>query len=98
MRILCLMAYLFSFILVNVERRRVLSCMSPSGLRPDDAKQQQLSVARKLDVIRTFYRNTVGPVFQDNFVHSPHALDANGGEVLGYFFMKFKDTMHWIQG
>ena len=80
------------FMLVNLDRRRVLSSMSPTlssgsvsssssgDSSVNGAGAQQLNVGRKLDIMRTFYRNTVGPVFQDAFIPSPHAIDHNGGE------------------
>ncbi len=43
--------------------------------------KHQLSPARKADILRTFYRSTVGQIFPETFVPSPYAVDQNtGGE------------------
>ena len=80
--------------LINLERRRVLSSLTPTNApdlgnnsNPKQQQQQQqqqnqLGVARKLDIMRTFFRNTVGPIFQDTFIPSPHAIDHNGGKCM----------------
>ena len=77
--------------LVNVEKRRVLSSMHPSlasistnSVHSKDGavsanNTRGMNSARKLDILRTFYRNTVGAIFLDAFIPSPHAIDQNGG-------------------
>jgi hypothetical protein len=45
----------------------------PRGPKPP------LNSATKADVLKSFYRNTVGTIFPDTFVPTPHAVDQNGG-------------------
>ena len=41
--------------------------------------KQHLSPARKADILRTFFRTTVGPIFPEAFVPSPYGVDQNTG-------------------
>ena len=80
------MGFLFRFMLVNLKEHRVISSVQPH--LPEDVTSMsqikqlpngQLNIARKLDILRTFYRNTVAVLLADSFVPSPHGLDENGG-------------------
>ncbi len=64
--------------LVNLEKRRALCSTCPSDQSLEASRH--ISAERKIDIMRHFYRNTVGSIFPDTFLHSPHAVDKDGGE------------------
>ena len=79
------------FLFVNYEKRRLLCSLWPNGLPQQQQQQQQqqsqsgnssstLSAARKSDLLRFFYRSTVGAVLPDDFAPTPHAVDADTGD------------------
>ena len=74
---------LLGFIFVNLERRRALSSMAPAPAGNSSAQRRQMDPARRAEALRSFYRSTVGAVFPDTFVPTPHAVDHNGGEEEG---------------
>jgi len=41
--------------------------------------KQPLTPGRKADILRTFYRMTVGPIFPDAFVPTPYGMDQTTG-------------------
>ena len=67
-------------VLVNTERKRVLACMAPHhGTAAHHQKDSRsLSLARKLDITRTFYRTVVGAVLPSCASPSPHVLEVGG--------------------
>ena len=80
-RLICFTSQsLLGFIFVNLERRRALSSMAPAPAGDNSAQRRQMDPARRAEVLRSFYRSTVGAVFPDTFVPTPHAVDQNGGE------------------
>ena len=85
-RLMCFtLQSLLGFIFVNLERRRALSSMAPAPAGDNSAQRRQMDPARRAEVLRSFYRSTVGAVFPDTFVPTPHAVDQNGGESDGSF-------------
>ena len=74
------MQNLLGFIFINLERRRALSSMAPAPTG-NSVQRRQMDPGRRMDALRSFYRSTVGAVFPDTFVPTPHAVDQNGGDV-----------------
>lgn len=67
-----------------MEKKRVISSLQPilsdpAAKDPLGSTTRNMPEARKFDILRTFYRNTVGPIFPDHFVPTPHAADPKGG-------------------
>ena len=63
---------------MNLDKRRVFATMHPHG---EEGDNKQMTTSRKLDTLRTFIRNTVGPIFPDIYVPNPYSVDSNtGGE------------------
>ena len=50
--------------------------MHPHG---EEGDNKQMTTSRKLDTLRTFIRNTVGPIFPDIYVPNPYSIDSNTG-------------------
>ncbi|CAB4068011.1 FUZ [Lepeophtheirus salmonis] len=79
---------ILGFLLVNLEKRRVLSSMQPhfqkttsSTVSHDELPSSQGAVmqpSRKLDLLRSFYKNVVGPIFPDILILNNHNVDENG--------------------
>ena len=70
---------ILAFLVMNLDSRRCLSSMSPHG---EEGDSKQMSAAKKLDTMRSFLRNTVGPIFPDIFVPNPYSLDPlTGGKL-----------------
>ena len=71
---------ILGLLLVNTEKNRVLACMSPhQAAAPNHQKDSRsLSLARKLDIARTFYRTVVGAVLPSCATPSPHVLEVGG--------------------
>ena len=68
----------FRFIVMNLDKRRVFATTHPHG---EEGDNKQMTTSRKLDTLRTFIRNTVGPIFPDIYVPNPYSIDSNtGGE------------------
>lgn len=68
---------ILGFVLINTAKKRVLSSMVPHhGAQQRDSRN--LSVARKLDITRTFYRTVVGAVMASCATPSPHTMDQAG--------------------
>ena len=69
---------------MNLEKRRVISSLNLSDQHKESSSsggvEWAMNNSRKLDVLRTFYRNVVGPIFIDSFIPSPHAMNENGGK------------------
>ena len=58
--------------------------MHPHG---EEGDNKQMTTSRKLDILRTFIRNTVGPIFPDIYVPNPYSIDSNtGGD---FYTLKF---------
>lgn len=64
-----------------MEKRRLLSSMNPHG---EEGDNKQMSLSKKHDILRTFIRNTVGPVFPDIYVPNPYSVDPNTGENMAF--------------
>ena len=62
-----------AYILVNTDTNRVLSMMTPQ-----QKDSRSLSMARRLDICRTFYRTVVGSVLPSCATPSPHVMDIGG--------------------
>ncbi len=74
---------LSSFVLFNLDKRRILSSLSPHAGYEKDLQdmEKMLGTVGKIDVLRTFMRSTIGPIFPDIFVPNPYAVDqASGGK------------------
>ena len=71
---------ILGLILVNTEKNRVLACMSPhqGSAAAHQKDSRSLSLARKLDIARTFYRTVVGAVLPSCATPSPHVLEVGG--------------------
>lgn len=74
---------ILGLVLVNMEKKRVISSLQPilsdpAAKDPLGSTTRNMPEARKFDILRTFYRNTVGPIFPDHFVPTPHAADPKG--------------------
>jgi hypothetical protein len=68
---------ILGFILVNTQKKRVLVSMMPHhGAQQRDARS--LSLSRKLDIARTFYRTVVGAVLPSCATPSPHITEVGG--------------------
>ena len=61
---------------MNLDKRRIFSSMHPHG---EEGDNKQMTTSRKLDTLRTFIRNTVGPIFPDIYVPNPYSIDSNTG-------------------
>ena len=69
------------FVLVNLEKRKIFSSMFPHG---EEGDSKQMTTAKKIEVLRYFIRNTVGPIFPDIFVPNPYSVDSHSGENMAY--------------
>ena len=58
--------------------------MSPAPVPSSVQHKQHADVSARLATLRTFYRHTVGAVFPDTFIPTPHAVDRNGGKIEQY--------------
>ena len=68
---------ILGFLLINTEKKRVLVSMMPHhGAQQRDARS--LSLSRKLDIARTFYRTVVGAVLPSCATPSPHITEVGG--------------------
>ena len=77
---------ILGFVLVNTEKKRVLAAMTGPGAAHAHSKQHQdspraLSLARRLDIVRTFYRTVVGAVLPSPATPSPHVVEVGGALV-----------------
>ena len=70
--------------MVNLEKRKAFSSLQPHYQAGEQTKPTDISVARKIDILRTFYRMTVGPIFPEMFITNPYGIDQNTGEALAY--------------
>ena len=64
---------ILGYVLVNTDKKRVLSMMSPQ-----QKDSRSLSLPRRLDICRTFYRTVVGAVLPSSATPSPHVLELGG--------------------
>ena len=64
---------ILGYILVNTDKKRLIS-----GMVPQQKDSRSLSLARRLDISRTFYRTVVGAVLPSCATPSPHVLELGG--------------------
>ena len=68
---------------INLEKRKVISSVLPHyGCIQEDSvadTKEKLSVDRKLDILRSFFRSIVGPIFPDIFIANPYGVDQSSG-------------------
>jgi len=70
---------ILGFILVNTQKKRALVSMWPGQAGPQQRDTaRSLSVARRLDIARTFYRTVVGAVLPSCATPSPHIAELGG--------------------
>ena len=66
---------ILGLVLVNTNKKRVISVMTgPTGSKDT----RVMSLARRLDITRTFYRTVVGAVLPSTATPSPHVLEMGG--------------------
>ena len=66
---------ILGLVLVNTNKKRVMSVMTvPAGSKDT----RVMSLARRLDITRTFYRTVVGAVLPSTATPSPHVLEMGG--------------------
>ena len=83
----------FRMMMVNLEKRRVISSMLPhfGSILEEQASdpQEKFTTGRKVNILRSFFRSIVGPIFPDIFIANPYGIDqSSGGNVsmnLDYF-------------
>ena len=69
---------------INLDKRKVFSSLQPHYQSGEPENPNEISVARKVDILRTFYRMTVGPIFPDIFIANPYGIDQTTGEALAF--------------
>ena len=67
---------ILGLVLVNTDKKRVMSVMTGPGAGGKDTRV--MTLARRLDIIRTFYRTVVGAVLPSSATPSPHVLEMGG--------------------
>ena len=66
---------ILGLVLVNTDKKRVMSVMTgPVGGKDS----RVMTLARRLDIARTFYRTVVGAVLPSSATPSPHVLEMGG--------------------
>ena len=76
---------IYRFVAINLDKRKVLSSLQPHYHSGETmAKPADMSPSRKADILRTFYRMTVGPIFPDIFIANPYGVEPSLGEALAY--------------
>ena len=70
--------------MINLEKRRVISSMLPHyGTFAEDSvttePNEKLSTDKKIHILRSFYRSVVGPIFPDIFIANPYGVDQSSG-------------------
>jgi hypothetical protein len=63
---------------MNLEKRRLFTSLHPHG---EEGDSKQMTSVRKCSILRTFIRNTVGPILPDIFVPNPYSVDQNTGGI-----------------
>jgi len=71
---------ILALIVVNTVKKRILSIMSPhfGNQTAREARSFPLALSRRLDILRTFYRYTVGAVLPSSAEPSPHTAEIGG--------------------
>jgi hypothetical protein len=74
--------------MVNLEKRRVISSMIPHfGSIPEEQTsdpQEKFTTGRKVNILRSFFRSIVGPIFPDIFIANPYGIDQSSGETISF--------------
>ena len=70
--------------MINLEKRRVISSLHPHfGYNQDDSattdNKEKLSMPKKINILRSFFRSVVGPIFPDIFIANPYGVDQSSG-------------------
>ena len=70
--------------MINLEKRRVVSSLLPHYVSyPEDSNpsdtREKLSIGRKVNILRSFFRSVVGPIFPDIFIANPYGVDHSSG-------------------
>ena len=70
--------------MINLEKRRVISSLVPHfGYNQDDSattdNKEKLSLPKKINILRSFFRSVVGPIFPDIFIANPYGVDQSSG-------------------
>ena len=78
----------FRMMMVNLEKRRVISSMVPHfGSNPEEQAsdpQEKFTMGRKVNILRSFFRSIVGPIFPDIFIANPYGIDQSTGGNIHY--------------
>ena len=78
----------FRMMMVNLEKRRVISSMLPHfGSIPEEQAsdpQEKFTTGRKVNILRSFFRSIVGPIFPDIFIANPYGIDQSTGGNIYY--------------
>ena len=91
-----------AFMVINLDTRKVLSSLQPHYCSSGDAgvtkktEGSDMSPARKSDILRSFYRMTVGPIFPDIFIANPYGVDPTSGEALAYKAVPHAQLSHGV--
>ena len=76
--------------MINLEKRRVISSLLPHhGYNPDDSSstdnKEKLPISKKVNILRSFFRSVVGPIFPDIFIANPYGVDQSSGGIISFF-------------
>ena len=76
--------------MINLEKRRVVSSLFPHyGSYSDDSNtletKEKLSIGTKVNILRSFFRSVVGPIFPDIFIANPYGVDQASGGIFNVY-------------
>jgi len=80
---------ILGFMMINLEKRRVISSLLPHyGYNPDNSNstdnKEKLPISKKVNILRSFFRSVVGPIFPDIFIANPYGVDQSSGETISF--------------
>ena len=81
--------------MINLEKRRVISSVVPHyGSYTEDSpstdNKEKLPISNKINILRSFFRSVVGPIFPDIFIANPYGVDQSSGGMI--FILIYKKS------
>ena len=57
---------------------------------PSTDNKEKLSISSKINILRSFFRSVVGPIFPDIFIANPYGVDQSSGGMI--FILIYKKS------